>query len=77
MNPYQKAGTFIARIVGAIAAFVGLMGPIHISLSKALGQEVPEYTAERWLGSLLWGICGVIVILAAKPLGQLAGRGLQ
>ena len=77
MNSYQKAGAFIARLVGGVAAMAGAMGPVYVAASKAVGQEVPEYAAERWLGSLLWLAFGLLLIVLAKPIGRLTGRGLQ
>ena len=77
MNPYQKAATLIARIVGAVIALVGVMGPIYAVVWRATGQHVPDYPAERWVGSVLWAVGGLALIFAAKPLGRLTGRGLE
>jgi hypothetical protein len=77
MNPYQKFGTFLVRIVGLFVALIGVYGPIYGAVSKGLGRGLPSYPVERWVASLIWAVSGVVLLLAGKPIGRLLGRDLE
>ncbi|PYQ63180.1 MAG: hypothetical protein DMF53_10905 [Acidobacteria bacterium] len=77
MNSFQKAGVLIIRFMGAIIAAVGLLGPLYAAFTKAIGKHVPDYPDERWIGSIVWAVGGIVLVFAAKPLGRLLGRGLE
>ena len=77
MNVYQKTAAFLLRIVGGTLAVVGALGPAYIGLLRAIGRDAPAYPSERWAGSLLWGVSGLLLVLLSKPLGRLLGRGLD
>lgn len=77
MNHYQKASTFVLRACGLVLAIIGLMGPIMAISLAALGRGLPEYPAERWRGSLTYAIVGILLMVFAKQIGRLLGRGLE
>lgn len=77
MNTYQKTGAFMARVGGTIIAVIGVLGPVYVVLSMALGRDVPEYPEDRWAGSIAWTILGLLLVLFSKPFGRLIGRGLD
>jgi hypothetical protein len=77
LNSYQKAGTWVMRLVGAVITAGGVMGTLWAGIAHALGVQIQEYSAERWLGSAMWAIGGVVLVLASKPIGRLLGRGLE
>jgi hypothetical protein len=77
MNQYQKAATLVVRVVGSIVAVVGLMGPFYITVLQIAGQAAPAYPTERWAGSIVWLLGGVILALASKPIGRRLGGGLE
>jgi hypothetical protein len=77
MNVYQKTATFMLRIVGCALAVVGALGPAYIGFLRAIGRDAPQYSSERWAGSVLWGVGGLLLVLLSKPLGRLLGRGLD
>jgi len=77
MNTYQKVGTFLVRVVGGALLFVASAGPFGVLAAGISGTATPSYPSERWLGSFVWAVAGAALILASKPLGRLAGRGLD
>jgi hypothetical protein len=77
MNEYQKVGVLIVRLAGAIVAVFGLVGPLYAILARAIGHHVPDYSADRWIGSITWAVGGIVLMLVSKPLGRLFGRGLD
>ena len=77
MNPYQKVAAFVIRIVGSILIMAGIMGPLGIAALRLAGQAAPTYPIERWVGSVIWGVGGIILVLASKPIGRRLGGGLE
>ena len=77
MNSYQKLGTFLSRLIGSVVALVGFVGPLHYGASRLIGASALEYATDRFLGSLMWAISGVILILFSKGIGRLLGGGLE
>ena len=77
MNQYQKLATFLLRLVGAVVALVGVMGPLYVVVATVFGSDTPSYGNERWWGSFLWAAGGIFLVVFSKPLGRLFGRGLD
>ncbi len=77
MNKYQKLAVLALRFAGAAIAFVGAIGPFYVAALSVLAIAAPAYGLERYLGSLAWVIVGVVLIIAAQPLGRWFGRGLD
>ena len=77
MNHYQKLAALLIRLLGAVLAVVGMMGPVYVGFLVALGNDVPEYGTERWAGSVVWATGGVLLIVFSQKLGGLFGRGLD
>jgi hypothetical protein len=48
MNAYQEAATLVLRLVGSALAAIGVIGPLSIAATKAIGQAVPDYPGSRW-----------------------------
>jgi len=76
MNQHQKLAALLLRLFGAVMAVVGVMGPLYIGFLVALGKDAPTYGPNRWAGSIVWAIAGVLLIIFSKNLGRLFGRGL-
>jgi len=77
MNQYQKLATLFLRLFGTAIAVVGIMGPIYIGLLVVLGKDTPTYGLDRWAGSILWAIAGILLVRFSKNLGRVFGRGLD
>ena len=77
MNQYQKLAALLIRLFGAVITIVGIMGPMYIGFLLALGKAAPTYGPERWTGSIVWAIAGILLIVFSLKLGQLFGRGLD
>ena len=77
MNNYQKLATLLLRLVGAVAAVMGVMGPFYVFALVLFGQKIPAYAPNRWAGCIVWAIGGLLLVMFAKPLGRLFGRGLD
>jgi len=77
MNPYQKLATLLFRLFGAAVAAAGVMGPLYIVFLMTFGISTPNYGHDRWLGSAVWFMAGILLIVFSAPLGRLFGRGLD
>jgi hypothetical protein len=77
MNVYQKAAIFILRLTGFVVALVGALGPIGLLAVSVAGGGTSSYPAARWVGSAMWFVGGVVLVLMAKTIGRLLGRGLD
>jgi hypothetical protein len=77
MSPYQKAASLVIRMVGVVLAVMGGLGPLYVAILAALRHATPPYPTERWLGSAVWLLGGLLLVLASKPLGRALGRGLD
>ena len=77
MNQYQKLAALLIRLIGSAIAVVGIMGPLYIGILVALGKDSPSYSPERWVGSVVWAVAGILLIVFSKILGRLFGRGLN
>ena len=77
MNQYQKLAALLIRLIGTAIAVVGMMGPLYIGILVALGKHFPTYSLERWMGSVVWAVSGILMIIFSKNLGRLFGRGLS
>lgn len=63
------------RFLGSLVAVVGVAGPLYATGAYLVcGTTVP---GERWAGSVLWTVAGILAIVFAKPIGHLLGRGLD
>ena len=63
--------------MGSVIALVGFMGPVSVAILQVTGRVAPAYPPERWIGSISWLIGGIILVLAAKPIGRRLGGGLE
>ena len=77
MNRYQMAAILVVRMVGCALALIGLVGPLSVAVMTALGQSAPSYPSQRYVGSLIWLIGGVVLVVVAKPIGRRLGSGLE
>lgn len=76
MNQYQNLAALLFRLSGAYIVIVGILGPLYIGFLVVFGKEGPDYGYDRWVGSMLWAIAGILLLLFSKFLGRLFGRGL-
>jgi hypothetical protein len=77
MNPWQKAAALVLRMAGSVIAVTGAMGPLYVAVISVLGGHAPLYPADRWVGSVVWLLGGVVLVALSRPLGRLLGRGLD
>ena len=76
MNHYQNLAALLLRIVGSAIAIIGVMGPLYTGIVIVFGSVAPTYSREQWAGSFIWAIIGTLLVVFAKQLGRLFGRGL-
>jgi len=76
MNIFQKIGAFLARIVGTILIYVGAMGLAYYTYLCMNGRAA-TLAPSRVYGSVIWLALGIVILLLARPLGWLWGRGLD
>jgi hypothetical protein len=77
MNAYQKAATFVLRIVGCVLTVVGATGPSYVLCVGLISGNSPQYPLERWVASIVWTAGGVVLVLLSKLIGRLLGHGLD
>jgi hypothetical protein len=76
MNSYQKLAVLMLRVLGAAVVVYGFHGLVPYYAYK-LGIVLPTNPTAEWLTGLEWGVTGLCIILVAKPIGRLFGRGLD
>jgi NADH:ubiquinone oxidoreductase subunit 6 (subunit J) len=64
-------------LFGSIIAIAGAIGPFYIAVMTAFVGETQSYEYDRWAGSVVWLIGGILLIIFSIPLGRLLGRGLN
>lgn len=77
MNTFEKVATLFFRVLGALIAFVGAVGPLYVKGASLFGVSTPEYPVARWIGSAVWLLGGVSLVLGSRALGRLFASGLE
>jgi hypothetical protein len=77
MNVYQKTGTFIFRLVGAIIVFTGFLGILYYVLAKIFSWPLTQAVTDQIAGNFVWIFVGACMIAAAKLLGRWVGKSLD
>ncbi len=77
MNTFQKFAVFTLRVAGVAIAVVGVVGPLTVVILSAFGIASPPYGSDRYVGSLIFVIEGVVLMITAEPLGRRLGHGLD
>jgi hypothetical protein len=77
MNQYQRIGTFIIRLVGALFMLVGALGMLYaLAVKVGLVAEIPSRPSSSAM-SIVWLVGGAAFILLCKPIGRWLGHGLE
>jgi hypothetical protein len=58
-------------------AAVGLMGLSHLAFLQMTGGETAAIPHQRQIGSVVWTVFGVLLVLVAKCVGGYLGKGLE
>jgi hypothetical protein len=77
MNPFQRTGVFLIRILGLVAVFIGVLGlgyalGVTLGVISSVASSPPSFVA-----SVLWLAAGLGLSLAAVPVGRWLGSGLD
>lgn len=75
MNQSQRLAALILRLVGFAVAFIGIEGPVYAGIAYLVAGT--KIAGERWAGSGVWAVCGILLVLVSKPLGRLIGSDLD
>lgn len=80
MNHYSKLATSIVRLLGVLAALLGLMGFLYAGLVPLIlsgGSPEQAWQSARLLSSAIFLIAGIFLYFIGKPIGRLVGAGLE
>ncbi|RUL75925.1 hypothetical protein [Dyella choica] len=74
---YQRIAVLILRLGGAIwSSALAVMWALY-GVELAMGLAVQHYPAHTVIGNLAYVGLGLLLVLVAKPLVRLLGRGLD
>ena len=77
MNQYQRIGTFIIRLVGALFLLIGALGMVYaVAVKTGVVAEIPTRPSSGAM-SIVWLIGGAAFILLCKPIGRWLGHDLE
>jgi hypothetical protein len=76
MNPYQKFGIFLARVVGTVVVLMGGVSLFYAAVLKGFGR-LPHLTVEQWVSNSIWTVGGIVLLLGGNLLGRFLGRDLE
>ena len=77
MNHYQEVATVLIRAAGVAAVALGVFGFLYGMALVARGTHLTPEQEDRFGGSVGYVVFGIALYLLGRPLGRLAGRGLD